>query len=417
MKLKKKRYEIITAVIAALIAVSMLSAASADETKATVTDAWIPFDVWRGAGDTSATLKLSPDFDLLMKADEFVSLETGGAELDKAYYIVTSDADGRTVVTLKEEYLKTLKNGKAFYFHAEFEKARIGLRLFVVTEKATITKDLIFMSGVDGPWDGKTMPEEPWDGKSDLSVVITGNDDFSFGPEIFQKLVFDTEVDPSNYIVRGFGDTVSVNLKAEYARRFGPGIFGFIAVFDNADVTLNFDTSYTYMPGDINGDAAVTAEDARLALRAAAKLETLTGDALSAADLSGTGEITATEARQILRVAAKLEYFVKLYGDDTRIPIDDYILVCMEHEYSFPEKDYEPSYFGEEYVEKVEAIFVYNEGSLADKDNFCRVEKLYLTELGKEHIHELIKNLTDREDILAAEQDYYCYNALGDGAQ
>ncbi|MCR5690491.1 MAG: hypothetical protein K6G71_09615, partial [Clostridiales bacterium] len=116
MKLKKKRYEIITAVIAALIAVSMLSAASADETKATVTDAWIPFEVWRGTGDASATLKFSPDFDLLMNADEFVYLETGGSELDKTCYSVTSDAEGKAVVTLKEDYLKTLQNGKAYYF-------------------------------------------------------------------------------------------------------------------------------------------------------------------------------------------------------------------------------------------------------------------------------------------------------------
>ncbi|MBQ9880963.1 MAG: hypothetical protein IJM45_11090 [Clostridia bacterium] len=304
--------KIVFALVAVMLALSLLPAVYAEGTKATVTDAYIPFEVWRGEGDASVTVSWNPNIDPLLKADEFVSLETGGSELDIAYYTLTSDSDGRAVVTLKEDYLKTLQNGKAYYYRAVFKKAMIALRLFVVTEKATITNDLIFLSGVDGPWDGKTMPDEPWDGKSDLSVTITGNDDFSFGPEIFQKLVFDTVVDPSNYTVRGytvqsFGDTVSVNLKAEYARRFVPGIFGFIAVFENADVILNFDTSYTYMPGDPSGDAAVTAEDARLALRAAAKLETLSGDAFTAADISDTGEITAADARKILRVAAKLE--------------------------------------------------------------------------------------------------------------
>lgn len=106
-----------------------------------------------------------------------------------------------------------------------------------------------------------------------------------------------------------------------------------------------------------------------------------------------------------------------MYGDDTRIPIDDYILVCMEHEYSFPETDYEPSYFGDEYVEKVEAIFVYNEGSLADKDNFCRVEQLYLTEFGKDHIDSFIEQLNARPDILAAERDYNVLNAFEEGIE
>ncbi len=92
------------------------------------------------------------------------------------------------------------------------------------------------------------------------------------------------------------------------------------------------------------------------------------------------------------------------------VPIDDYILVCMEHDYSFPDKDYEPSYFGEEYVKRVEAILTYTEGCLANKEDFYRVEKLYLTEFGKEHLIELINNLTKREDILIAEQDYNCKN-------
>ncbi len=297
--------KIVFALVAVILALSLLPAVSAEGEKATVTDAYIPFGVWRGAGDAAATLTFSPDIDPLLKADEFVSLEAGGAELDKAFYTVTSDADGRAVVTLKEDYLKTLQNGKAYYFRAEFKRAEIGLRLFVVTEK--VTSDLIFLSGVSGPWDGKAAPEEPWDGKSALSVDITGTGELSFGPEIFEKLVFDTVVDPSDYTVRGFGDTVSIALKAEYARRFVPGRFGFTAIFDNADVVLVFDTSYTYMPGDPSGDAAVTADDARLALRAAAKLETLSDDAFTAADLSGAGEITAADARKILRVAAKLE--------------------------------------------------------------------------------------------------------------
>lgn len=63
----------------------------------------------------------------------------------------------------------------------------------------------------------------------------------------------------------------------------------------------------TYSPGDVNGDALVTASDARLALRFAAKLEILTQDAQTAADIDGNGTVTSEDARSILRVAAGLE--------------------------------------------------------------------------------------------------------------
>ncbi|MBQ9880131.1 MAG: dockerin type I repeat-containing protein [Clostridia bacterium] len=61
--------------------------------------------------------------------------------------------------------------------------------------------------------------------------------------------------------------------------------------------------------GDVNLDGKVDATDARLALRAAAKLDTLTGQAFTNADVDGNGIINAEDARKILRVAAKLESF------------------------------------------------------------------------------------------------------------
>lgn len=63
----------------------------------------------------------------------------------------------------------------------------------------------------------------------------------------------------------------------------------------------------TFSPGDVDGDAIVTASDARLALRFAAKLEILTQDAQTAADINGDGSVTPEDARFILRVAAGLE--------------------------------------------------------------------------------------------------------------
>ena len=59
--------------------------------------------------------------------------------------------------------------------------------------------------------------------------------------------------------------------------------------------------------GDVDGDATVNANDARLVLRAAAKLDTLEGIFAAAADVNGDNGINAIDARGILRAAAKLD--------------------------------------------------------------------------------------------------------------
>lgn len=61
------------------------------------------------------------------------------------------------------------------------------------------------------------------------------------------------------------------------------------------------------LPGDVDGDRKITAEDARLALRAAVGLEKLTDVQKAAADVDGDGVITAEDARRILRESVGLE--------------------------------------------------------------------------------------------------------------
>ena len=64
-----------------------------------------------------------------------------------------------------------------------------------------------------------------------------------------------------------------------------------------------------YLLGDVNGDGKVNSADARMALRAAVKLETLDETKIKAADVDGNGKITSSDARKILRVAVKLDKF------------------------------------------------------------------------------------------------------------
>ena len=61
------------------------------------------------------------------------------------------------------------------------------------------------------------------------------------------------------------------------------------------------------LPGDVDCDGGVTPEDARLALRASVKLETLDETAFKNADVNGDGVIAPEDARRILRASVRLE--------------------------------------------------------------------------------------------------------------
>lgn len=67
-----------------------------------------------------------------------------------------------------------------------------------------------------------------------------------------------------------------------------------------------------YLLGDVNVDGKVTAADARLALRIAARLETMPEEGsipFKNADVNKDGKITTSDARIILRVVARLQNF------------------------------------------------------------------------------------------------------------
>ena len=59
--------------------------------------------------------------------------------------------------------------------------------------------------------------------------------------------------------------------------------------------------------GDVDDDKKITAADARLALRIAAKLEKVSAEQYKAADVNGDGIVTSADARKILRHSANLE--------------------------------------------------------------------------------------------------------------
>lgn len=62
-----------------------------------------------------------------------------------------------------------------------------------------------------------------------------------------------------------------------------------------------------FRAGDVDGDGKILANDARLALRIASRLETASAEQLSAGDVNKNGLIDAGDARNILRAAAGLD--------------------------------------------------------------------------------------------------------------
>lgn len=73
--------------------------------------------------------------------------------------------------------------------------------------------------------------------------------------------------------------------------------------------TVNSDSDKIYtliLKMDINADGRITSSDARKALRAALRLESLANEYKTAADADSDGKITSSDARQILRAALKL---------------------------------------------------------------------------------------------------------------
>ena len=74
------------------------------------------------------------------------------------------------------------------------------------------------------------------------------------------------------------------------------------------DEEIPEDPGVQYIPGDVDGSGKISAEDARTALRIAAKLiKEPTEQQMLAADVTGDGLVQSKDARRILRVSAKLD--------------------------------------------------------------------------------------------------------------
>jgi len=106
--------------------------------KAIYTDFWFTFEPWTGSGASSVTIDdhLMNDISII---DTFEQLLHNGEELDPSNYTVT-EVNKKTVITLKEEYLKTLTDG-VYTFDAEFLELIASLKLNIETQDSNISQN------------------------------------------------------------------------------------------------------------------------------------------------------------------------------------------------------------------------------------------------------------------------------------
>lgn len=226
MKTKIQKVFAVVLVFGITIAFLLNVNAETSDTKVTFADAYLTFEVWQGSG--TASVSIGNDFltkdNNLIKFNEFEEIQYGEKKLDVSSYKVT-EAGENTVITLNEEYLKTLNDG-TYMFDAVFSRAIIPIRLHIITHKV-ILEDAYFTF-------------EPWAGSGTAQVRFKPNT-FSVGfyPELFNDLWYKGKiVDRLNYSISGFANEMQISLKEEYVKTLPAGEHYFTADFMNANINL-----------------------------------------------------------------------------------------------------------------------------------------------------------------------------------
>ena len=313
--MKKSVIKKLLSVIICLIMAGSLAVISS--AKIIILDAWLPFETWTGSGTASVTLGdnfMTGNIREYVKAEDFEELvhrhNTPAVTADD--YTV-STVDGVTVITLKEEYLKTLEDN-AYYFFAEFKGAQIPVVLYVVTEKITVNTVIDFR---DWTWE-----EDGWPG----AILYAYDQSVYFSAGLLESVSYKGEkLDPSVYSASNFAGAVRIGIDKDYLRTLPSGTHYFEAEFMNVKgIMLKIDIPPVHTLGDYSGDGKVTAEDARAVLRVSAKIDSSDSARIFIADIDADGKLTASDARRILRVSAKLETFnvvtVELEKDEVYEP-------------------------------------------------------------------------------------------------
>ncbi len=290
----KKNIKTNISVILCFITVFLSAVGVSAQKQIVLKDFWLPFDVWQGEGDVSVVVNgYSEQVNALLSLDDFDKLTYMDNEVDEKDYELTTDGEF-VKITLKEEYLRSFEDG-TYYFYAEFEGVDIGLTLFVVTKKVTV-KDYVL--------------DKTWDGKDGVSFSISGLD-VPLASSLLEYVSYNgNKLDAKDYTSNFLGSSGFVSISKSFVEKLPAGKHFFDVEFLSiTGIKLVIIIPDYYCKGDADGNGIVTAADARLVLRAAAKLENLVPEAIECCDINNDNKINSADARRILRFSAKLEIF------------------------------------------------------------------------------------------------------------
>lgn len=260
-----------------------------------------PRSIWQGAFTAINTGSLSAYMSNLnyVDGDEDAPGESGG------FWMVEADADGNVRLQLYD-----IVN---HMFFPEID--------YFLTDLSKVT---------DRPynWDNRirfdTAPTFPEDAAISISRDNLGNAVLSFpdAAGYYEAENYKISIQKEGKLRAVWDDTVV----SDYVRAGRTGVKVNVGALEDGVYTVKITANSPYekqgqtltgtvtletapvIPGDVNCDGEVNADDARLALRAAVGLEDFPADspAFRAADMDGSGDITAEDARLILRAAVGL---------------------------------------------------------------------------------------------------------------
>lgn len=194
-------------------------------------------------------------------------------------------------------------------------------------------------------------------------------------------------------------------------------------------------TASAFATGDVDGSGKVDSTDARLALRAAAKLDTLNDEQFRAADVDGSGKVDSVDARMILRVAARLDTFPdsgsqqtptaqgrwSLVDTKTDKPVNSYV-DPIEHRYTVAPGDHHHTVirngagiwidFVSSCSQPLESVAA---GERVTLDIGLRIDRSHDVQFGEE-ITETARVRLDRPDVQSPSQDAAAFTSASDGA-
>ena len=261
-----------------------------------------PRSVWQGAFTAVGTGSLSAYMSNLnyVSGDEDAPGQSGG------FWMVEADRDGNVRMRLYDIVNHTFFPEIDYYFT---DLSGVGSRPYNWDNRIRFDTAPTFPEGAEitGKRNGKgegvlSFPDAAGFYEAE-NYKITVTQDGKLTPVWDESVVSD--------YVRAGRTGVKVNIGALEAGTYTVKITA-NSPYEKQGQTLTGTVTFgeaDFLPGDVDADDAVTAADARLALRAAVGLEDYAADSYEfrAADVDRSGEITAADARLILRAAVGLE--------------------------------------------------------------------------------------------------------------